>query len=183
MIRCSRSTTLRSAGEKPNRPRRLADMLLTELDAIVTLAAVSRSKAECVFGLVDALEDRREKHVIRLGRIVRTGPPAPRDRHDVRDLQPVDRHDVVARTNARRFGFGPDWKADSSQVVLVERNACAAADDKRRILPGLVDAIPDAGERSDDRQQKRWDPDQLEEDQSATRQVGDAVRQAKLRRA
>ena len=69
------------------------------------------------------------------------------------------------------------------QVVLVERDACAAADDKRGILPGLIDAIPDAGERTDDRQQKRWNPDQLEEDQPATRQVGDAVGQAKLRRA
>ena len=106
--------------------------------------------------LVDALEDRREKHVIRLGGVVRTGPPAPRDRHDVRDLQPVDRDDVVARTNARRFGFGPDWEADLSQVVLIERNACAAAGDKRRILSRLVNAIPDAGNRPDDRQQKRW---------------------------
>ena len=98
------------SGRKAEPSRRLADMLLIELDAIVTLAAVSRSKAECVFGLVDALEDRREKHVIRLGGVVRTGPPAPRDRHDVRDLQPVDRDDVVARTNARRFGFGPIGK-------------------------------------------------------------------------
>ena len=77
----------------------------------------------------------------------------------------------------------PMGKRTLRQVVLVERDACATSDDQRGILSGLIDAIPDAGERTDDRQQKRWDPDQLEEDQPTTRQVGDAVGQAKLRPA
>src|SRR5918993_2718889 len=143
----------------------LADVLLTELDAIVSLAAVPRAQAEDIFRLVDVLEDRREEYVVRLGSVVRTSPAGPGDRHYVRDLQSVDGDDVVARTNARSLSLGPNGKTDLRQIVLVERDTCAAADDQRGILPGLIDAIPDACERSHDRQQKRWNPDQLKEEQ------------------
>ena len=177
MIRCSRSTTLRSAGGRPNRPAAPRDMLLAELDPIVALAAVPGTKAEGVFGLVGALEDRRKQHIVRLGRIVWKRPAAPGHRDHARDLEPVDGDDVVAGLYPRGFGLRPDREADPRQVVLVEREPSAAADDQRAVLAGLVEAVPDAGNRAGDRQQQGRDPEQLEQEQPAPFEVGDSIGQ------
>ena len=113
MIRCSRSTTLRSAGESPNRPRRLADMLLAELDAIVSLAAVPRSQARmyiptrrCPRG------SARRGHSPSRSRRSAGPDRACEIGHHVRDLKAIDRDDVVARSNARGLGRGSDRESE-----------------------------------------------------------------------
>jgi hypothetical protein len=125
----------KQGGWQAESSRCLPDMLLSKPDAIVPLAAVSRAQSERIFGLVDTLEDWGEEDVVRLRRIVRTSPPAARNRDRVRYLKPVDGDDVVTWTNARMPSVGTDRKADLREIVLVECDSGAASDNERAVLP------------------------------------------------
>ncbi len=69
-----------------------------------------------------------------------------------------------------------DRETDAGQVVLVERQTRPAADDQGAVLARLVEPVPDAGQRACDGQQQGRNPEQLEEEQSAPLEIGNALR-------